>query len=263
MEDTVSRSEPNGITVSPITGEENSPSALPTQRPSQPNPGYLGPSSHVAIFNQIDAGALRSVDDTAIASPPTPVLSQVTPTSRVNEAADLLLQIQEQFDLISTIPLVTYWLAKGVNLALAESFVVVCRDVVEQLRPALQTIETGSSLKLITYLLRNSGQPFDVNAESDFSAYVSQLGDRNPRLECLGIYLTAVARATIDVPFYPPLYTTETERLKLRTLIQSLNDVILGLCLSLEYLNDLQLVLQYENWILHSYMDGDQSESNL
>ena len=39
-----------------------------------------------------------------------------------------------------------------------------------------------------------------------------------------------------------------------------LSDRCLEMCLSLDCLNDMQLLLQYENWIIHTFLDGDQSK---
>lgn len=78
----------------------------------------------------------------------------------------------------------------------------------------------------------------------------------------LGYFFSAVTRATIDIPFFPSLYTIEKEQYSLRRLTTKLSDCALEICLSLDCLNDLQLFFQYENFIVHSYMDGDQSELN-
>ena len=252
-----------GITSNPSTRGEDPLLAIPTQLHPRRDPGYLGPSSHVTIFNRIDHGIIQGADDATNIPPPSLLPPHFTSPSRVKEAANLLLQLHGKFDLIGTSSLITFWLAKGVNLALAEPFVQTCMEVMEQLRLTLQANQHGSFLETITRLLHNSGQPFEFHAGTDLAAYLSQLSGQEARLECLGICLAAVARASIDIPFFPPVYTTETERLELRTLIQSLNDSLLGLCLSLECLNDLQLVFQYENWILHSYTDGDQSKFEL
>ena len=73
------------------------------------------------------------------------------------------------------------------------------------------------------------------------------------------MFLAAIGGATNEIEFFPPLYRTDEERCRLRRMAANLCDVALEVCLSLDSLNDLQLVLQYENWIVHSYVDGDQS----
>jgi hypothetical protein len=69
-----------------------------------------------------------------------------------------------------------------------------------------------------------------------------------------------VSRATIDIPFFPLLYNTEEQQYTLKRLATKLSDFSLEISLSLDCLNDLQLMVQYENFIVHSYVDGDQSE---
>ncbi|RBR20112.1 uncharacterized protein FIESC28_05391 [Fusarium coffeatum] len=61
--------------------------------------------------------------------------------------------------------------------------------------------------------------------------------------------------------FRPPTgpFPTEAQRRHIRRLTMHFADRCLDICLSLDCLNDLQLILQYENFILHSLVDGDQS----
>ncbi|KAK2604206.1 hypothetical protein N8I77_007154 [Diaporthe amygdali] len=93
-------------------------------------------------------------------------------------------------------------------------------------------------------------------SQAQFNA---QYLDDSTRWETVGIFFTAVARATFDVKFYPTLYKDAAELLGLREFAADISDSCLDLCLKLDCMNDLQLVLQYENFIVHSYVDGDQS----
>ncbi|KAJ2985507.1 hypothetical protein NUW58_g5488 [Xylaria curta] len=63
----------------------------------------------------------------------------------------------------------------------------------------------------------------------------------------------------MDVPFFPSLYTTDHRKRELRELLMRQINCALEVCLSLECLNDLQLIFQYETFIAHSHMNGDQS----
>jgi hypothetical protein len=95
---------------------------------------------------------------------------------------------------------------------------------------------------------------------STLSDFLRQFCGQNMRLESLGIFLAAVVRASIDIPFFSALYTTEAERLRFKQLVIARVDCALELCLSIDCLNDLQLIFQYEHWILLSYVHGDQSK---
>ncbi|KAI8712229.1 hypothetical protein NCS52_01320600 [Fusarium sp. LHS14.1] len=63
----------------------------------------------------------------------------------------------------------------------------------------------------------------------------------------------------MDIPFFPHLYQTNEQEIELRELLLRLIACSLDICLSLDCLNDLQHVLQYEYCIINSYVYGDQS----
>ena len=110
-------------------------------------------------------------------------------------------------------------------------------------------------------LLQNTAQPLRCSGESTISTYSAQFTDIYTRWETFGIFISAAIQATRDVLFFPSLYTTSSRNRELRRLLTGLADCSLDICLSADRLNDLQLVLQYENFIVHSYVDGDQSRS--
>lgn len=151
-----------------------------------------------------------------------------------------------------------FWLAKGANLALAEPFVARCAESVSQL---FTSHDDDWHLVYARRLLQNSAKPLQFHEASDLSSIAAQFLDHNARWETLGIFFAAVSRATIDIPFFPTLYTTGEDQYTLRRLATKLSDFALEISLSLDCLNDLQLIVQYENFIVHSYVDGDQSES--
>lgn len=153
--------------------------------------------------------------------------------------------------------LVMFWLAKGTNLALAEPFVAQCTESVSQL---FESHDENWHLVYARRLLQNSARPLHFNASTDLASFSSQFLDHYARWETLGIFFAAVSRATIDIPFFPALYTTEEQQYALRRLATKLSDFALEISLSLDCLNDLQLIVQYENFIVHSYVDGDQSK---
>jgi hypothetical protein len=220
----------------------------------------------VTIFNQIypDGSLVPGVDPTF--TPPSATQSSHTQLDdldlKANQGAEMLKQLLNKFNLGCMKDPVIFWLAKGVSLALAEPIVKQCAETMDHLRATLLSHDTDWQLTLTRHLKQNSDRPLDYDEKSTLSSFVSQFCDRNVRWETLGIFLTAVIRATFDVPFFPSLYTTETERNDLQRLATRLSNSYLELCLSLGCLNDLQLIFQYENFIVHSYVDGDQSRWN-
>ena len=173
----------------------------------------------------------------------------------------MLKRVLDKFDLASMKDLVMFWLAKGVSLALAEPFVKQCAETMDCVTTLLSH-DDNWHLTLASHLLQNSDRPLEYDEKSTLSSFASQFCERNVRWETLGIFLSAVVRATFDVPFFPSLYTTETGRNELQRSATRLSAYALEICLSLDCLNDLQLVFQYENSIVNSYVDGDQSKWN-
>lgn len=230
-----------------------SPSFSPRRNP-YPNPGYLGSSSHAAIFKHItpdDHSSGAHAVGSELSTEP-----WVGDNHLLLQGADVLKHILTLYSLSSMKELVMFWLAKGTNLALAEPFVAQCTESVSQL---FESHDENWHLVYARRLLQNSARPLLFNASTDLASFSSQFLDHYARWETLGIFFAAVSRATIDVPFFPALYTTEEQQYTLRRLATKLSDFALEISLSLDCLNDLQLILQYENFIVHSYVDGDQS----
>lgn len=173
------------------------------------------------------------------------------------QGADALRHLLTAFSLSAMKELVKFWLAKGANLALAEPFVADCAESVSQL---FESHDENWHLVYARRLLVNSARPLQFAASTGLAEYSMQFLHHNCRWETLGIFFAAVSRATIDVPFFPLLYTSAEDQYGLRKLATKLSDFALEISLSLDSLNDLQLIVQYENFIVHSYVDGDQSE---
>ncbi|RFU75129.1 fungal specific transcription factor domain-containing [Trichoderma arundinaceum] len=73
------------------------------------------------------------------------------------------------------------------------------------------------------------------------------------------MFLAAACRAALDTSSFAPLYNSDEGRRGLIKALMYIGDCCLEICIALDCLNDLQLVLQYENLIVHSQVDGDQS----
>lgn len=147
-------------------------------------------------------------------------------------------------------------------------FVSQCTDAVAEWNehtksvPSVPEYSSGTRQQ-VGLLLENTQRTIDMRQTSGFEAFLGQIVGQNLRLETVGIFLTAAARATLDTAFFPSLFTCDAQRRELILTLSFLGDACLETCLALDCLNDLQLVLQYENFILHSQVDGDQSQSFL
>ncbi|KAJ5924695.1 hypothetical protein N7466_008882 [Penicillium verhagenii] len=239
---------------SDLSSPDPSPSFTPRRNP-YPNPGYLGSSSHAAIFKHIttdgDQSAGAHTGSSEALSP-----QWVGDNHLVLQGADVLRHLLNAYPLSAMKDLIMFWLAKGANLALAEPFVAQCAESVSHL---FATNDENWHLIYARRLLHNSAQPLRFHQSMALSDFSMQFMDHNCRWETIGIFFAAVSRATIDIPFFPALYTKEEDQYTLRRLATKLSDFALEISLSLDCLNDLQLIVQYENFIVHSYVDGDQS----
>ncbi|PYH98276.1 hypothetical protein BO71DRAFT_371466 [Aspergillus ellipticus CBS 707.79] len=251
---------PSRQTSSRQSQTPSSPPFTPRTTNPYPNPGFLGSSSHVAIFNHISSEDSHG-PDTYHASASEPI--SIDPQSAgenilLMQGADVLKQLLNTFPLTAMRDLVLLWLAKGTNLALAEPFTQQCSENINQLF-MMCSQEENWHLAYAQRLLENSRRPLICEESSDLASFSDQFLNQNYRWESMGIFLCAVSRATIDIAFYPTLYTTERDQIALRKLSTRMGDLALEIALSLDRLNDLQLVLQYENFIVHSHVNGDQS----
>ncbi|KAJ5103640.1 hypothetical protein N7532_004169 [Penicillium argentinense] len=201
-----------------LKSPDPSPSFSP-RRNAYPNPGYLGSSSHAAIFRHI------TPDDHSTSShaagPEIPVDQLVGDNHLLLQGADVLKHLLTLYSLSSMKELVAFWLAKGANLALAEPFVAQCAESASQL---FESHDENWHLVYARRLMQNSARRLQFNEFTDLASFSSQFLDHYARWETLGIFFAAIK-----------------------------------ISLSLDCLNDLQLILQYENFIVHSYVDGDQS----
>lgn len=174
----------------------------------------------------------------------------------------------DRMEISEITPLVRSWLFKGANLPLAGPFVAQCLESVERWRDvAMQESTNGIDISsfesagtaYVKPLLLNTQRPLAMSRDMTTAEFFAQILGKNLRWESLGIFFAAAARAAYDTPYFPPLYTTNEQRQKWNRSLTYIGDCCLDTCLALDCLNDLQLVLQYENCIVHSQVDGDQS----
>ena len=218
-----------------------------------PNPGYLGDSSHATIFEQITATSGDVLLDSMTTDYDLASLSPLPTNTTIGRT--LLQDIRNKLSVPTCAQLVKTWICKGTNLALAGPFVEPCMEAVLE----HFSRDKWSASLLSTTLTANTCTPLHTDATSTSQQYCAQLSGARTRWETLSVFLLAIVRAATDVPSATQLYTSKAERSSFRRLVLALADRCLELCLSFDCLNDLQLVVQYENWIAHSLVDGDQS----
>ncbi|KAJ9622825.1 hypothetical protein H2204_011434 [Knufia peltigerae] len=245
-----------------MEGQPHPSLALPEQGSVEhhyPNAGHLGYSSHTTIFNhlQIDAQDPSPAGPTS-ATPGSVHLSSRHPNKQIEALEELFNVIDgQQYG-----NLVTFWLEKGVSLALGASFVESCAKTLQQLLAG--KLFVGEDLTAISQRIsKNSGRPLSIMSTTSMEDLCSRLSNTNVRWESIALALIIGGRATTDIPFFPPLYTCHQELRVFQRTLTDLSDRCLEFALSLDLLNEFQLICQYENFILHSNVDGDQSELSI
>lgn len=228
-----------------------------------PNPGYLGSSSHAAIFEHLPAqsGVANHSplsEQSALSIPD--VNSNAVAEGMIERGALVIGEIISQLDIHACKALVMFWLGKGTNLALGGTLVLDCIESTAKLLSSVPD-DYESPAELARRLLGNTFSARDTLHSASVAEFSSHVCGRDTKWEALIVSLVAMGRATVDVPFFPPLFSTNLELLELQKQFTHLSDSCMEIGLQLDCLGDALLICQYENWILHSIIDGDQSKS--
>lgn len=235
----------------------------PTSPGNYPNPGYLGRSSHAPIFEQLTGGSLGETSGAGAEGLPTPQTERTpqagrTPSDRnpmVASGSDICYDVKAFADIVLCKELIHSWMCQGNTLPAAGIFVNACTaSIVELFTDGIQT-----AVSIANHLNLQNRVQLAIEPDLSFSAFCGQFNGVATRWETLGIFLLAACRAAIDTTRFDGLFiSSHAKREFLRTSLR-LSDRCLETALSNDCLNDVQLLLQYENWIAHSMVDGDQS----
>lgn len=233
-----------------------------------PNPGYLGSSSHTTFFDHLSGNepSLEPKDFQECANEHKRTLGYAVTEEKIEQGALLINQVRSYSKSSLWESLVREWINGGINLPVAEPFTLSCaiasRKAIDS--HAAESMEVCKGPKdastISKKLFSNSCKPLILAPEANIEAFCDQFCRNDPRWETLGLYFTAISRATIDIAHWSGLYSSEQDRRALRKFAMQYSDACLDIALALDCLNDLQLMLQYENFILHSLVDGDQSK---
>lgn len=223
-----------------------------------PNPGYLGNSSHTTIYEQLHLSETSEKADLGASKPDSTASAKPISESQNIRGVGLLEDIKSSLQIADCHSLVDCWLTEGRNLSLAGSFTKSCADAALELFNHVPVDTTRTSKDLF----KRSYDRLIYDAESSLEDYSSNFAGSNARWETLGLFFAIVSRAATDIPLFRPLYDSKEGQRKLQRQSMHLADDCLETALSLDCLNDLQLFLQYENFIVHSIVDGDQSKAD-
>ncbi|KAJ4263359.1 hypothetical protein NW762_006178 [Fusarium torreyae] len=241
-----------------LGGHIAQPGPMP-KRHRYPNPGYLGSSSYTALFGQLPSSIEIDLtgDNLGVAQGQGPIYEPVN-EAYILHGADLIVQMSRFAQIPTCVRLVNAWVATQSNLVLASPFTAQCAGSAECLLSSVQE-GTRSPAEMSRDLFIHSCRPLTAESSSTSQEFCEQFTGRSSRWETLCLFLTAVSRAAValDVSQFP--FESDQHRRDMRRLSMHYADRCLDICLSLECPNDLQLILQYENFILHTQVDGDHS----
>ena len=223
-----------------------------------PNPGYLGSSSHTTFFGQLplpitNTGSVFDGQSERGTLPDT-----VVNEAQVAHGAELIEQLHRFVHVPVCASLVKRWLATGANLPLAGDLVETCSSSAETILAA-EDGQPRDSHQTSKGLFSHSYRPLQASSDTTSDEFCAQFSNENSRWETLGLFLVAVARAALVRRDLEPPWDMDQYRRSVAKLAMHYADRCLEMALSLDCLNDLQLVLQFENFVLHSHVDGDHS----
>ncbi|KAF2210472.1 hypothetical protein CERZMDRAFT_45575 [Cercospora zeae-maydis SCOH1-5] len=247
---TIRSSAPAAIAVTttpPVPIVTDSPSASTSVPHVYPNPGYQGRSSHAAIFDTVQASGGTALPEVVLQD----AILELEDAEKAQHAK--FLDDLKKLDLRGCAELVSQWNHRGVNLAIAGPLLAPCTEAMRTL------FRDKSGAELATLLFRSSRERLTADGAMSIASFCDKFCRGDPGWATLGLFLVGVSRAVEDTAYYPALYSTRNGQRHLQRTALRCADQCLEICLSLDCLNDLQLLLQYENFIAHSMIDGDQS----
>jgi hypothetical protein len=222
-------------------------------KPPYPNPGYLGGSSSDTIFRQLESTLHdpSSIIPTSVVEASEPLVDE----GLFHRSLHFIERARTTLDLDASCSLISRWLESGYTLALAAPFVAACTEASAKALGNNAISNTQLCNELFTNSVNGNLTEFDDVLEGNAVTWGSV------RWETLGLFFAALSRASNDMQIFDSSSQTRDERRRTMKLALSLSDDCLDAVISLDCLNDIQLVLQYENFISHAVADGDQSKA--
>ncbi|KAK8150437.1 hypothetical protein G3M48_001909 [Beauveria asiatica] len=219
-----------------------------------PNPGYLGSSNHTALFNQLELDRDSLIDARIDGHGHDELPTRPTSDASISLGEDIIEHLFRVCPLAICINLAKSWLDTGANLPLGHAFTAASVQAVENL-----TTDPGDRVGLSKQLFHNSSLPLEATSASTERGDATMFNFGTPRWENICLFFISVARATLVIPYLHPALRLREQRHRIIRLAMRYACQSLDLSLSLDCLNDLQLVSQYENFLLHSIVDGDEN----
>lgn len=224
-----------------------------------PNAGHLGLSSSASIYNRLSSN--NDAPETSFSRPTPATPGSLRLSSRLaNQQIQVLERALDTIDVHSLKNLMEFWLAKKVCLGLSSFLVDACTLALQLLLEG-NLFDLSNLATVSQKISENSARALNLSSLSCPTDLTDQIGGPNVRWETIALAFILVGRATMDIPFFPPLYTCRSELQTFQRSLVDLSDNCLDIAISFDTMSEVQLICQYEIFVLHAGFDGDQSKS--
>ncbi|KKY23200.1 putative c6 transcription factor [Phaeomoniella chlamydospora] len=153
------------------------------------------------------------------------------------------------------------WYGRGSELNLGMPYLKFFVDAVAAEITAIRqsSDKRTSLLDLSRRLFENGNKPLVITVSTTLKDFCDQYTGVNLRWETVGVILTFIGTAAIEIVVPHSVATSEQDRQRLRLQMIHAGDACISFCESFDSLNDVQIVLLFVNYLLRSLFDGDQS----
>ena len=245
----------------------------PSQFPVRlyPNAGFLGASSLSAVFNELDTHAeslgmdskleyhMRRADSAGEITRGA-VLS-MNDATKIEEGANILSLFLDAIKFESYQAVFVDWYSRGLEMNLGAPFLKSFLEAISfELSKIRQAIDRKASLRTLSRkLFENGSKPLIIHGQATLKDFCDLYVRENLRWETIGVVLTFIGLAAVELSVPTQLIRTEEERQRVRMQMLEAGDACIAFCETFDNLNDVQIVLLFTNCLLHSLFDGDQS----
>ncbi|KAH7174934.1 uncharacterized protein B0J16DRAFT_404785 [Fusarium flagelliforme] len=178
-----------------------------------PNPGYLGSSSHTALFNHVRKGNGEPFTQGSEEGGQeiSPRFDASIDKNLVVVGTQLLKELSCLPNILTYFDLVQNWVVKGANMGLVEPLTQPCS---QNTRLVLSTLVGNPEMapSVSQSLFAQSSLPMSANATTTIEDFCNGFDKPKARWETIALFFTAACRAATDIPYVVGVYDTHHDR---------------------------------------------------
>jgi hypothetical protein len=178
-----------------------------------PNPGYLGSSSHTALFNHVRKGNGEPFTPGSKEGGQgiSPRFDTCIDKNLVVVGTQLLKELSCLPNILTYFDLVQNWVVEGANMGLVEPLTQLCTQNTRLvLLTLLGNIEMAPSVS--QSLFAQSSLPMSANATTTVEDFCNVFDEPKARWETIGLFLMAACPAATDLPYVISACDTQYNR---------------------------------------------------